>query len=115
MTFDRIYLTEVLEHFNFHPLITLRKIRDHLSENGKLYLSTPDAAEWGRVDKYYTAISDIPLPDKSMQIIDDHIYQYNKDELLLLLNEAGFSVDKFDYSPGVGLQHFNIVARRRSI
>jgi predicted SAM-dependent methyltransferase len=46
-------MTEVLEHLNFHPVPTLKKVYNLLSENGALYLSTPDAYEWGKVNKYY--------------------------------------------------------------
>jgi len=44
--YDIILLTEVLEHFNFQPTPTLKKIRDLLLPWGRLYLSTPDAATW---------------------------------------------------------------------
>lgn len=106
--FDVILFTEILEHLNFNPVPTLKKIRGLLSEKGKLYLSTPDAAKWGKVTKYYTKIDDIPPPQKGMPVVDDHVYQYNKDELLGIIEAAELKVYRFDYSPGVARRHFNL-------
>jgi SAM-dependent methyltransferase len=113
--FDVIIFTEVLEHLNFHPVPTLKKIRDLLSEDGKLYLSTPDASQWGRVIKYYLYLDKIPFPKKGFPIIDDHVYQYNKNELFHILDFAGLDTCRFDYSPGVASRHFNLtLVRSRS-
>ncbi len=106
--FDVITFTEVLEHLNFNPVPTLRKIRSLLTENGKLYLSTPDAAEWGKVTKYYADWNNMPLPNKSLPIVNDHVYQYTKEELFDALKAAGFNVERFGYSPGVVCRHFNL-------
>ena len=107
--FDIIIFTEILEHLNFNPKPTLRKIHDFLKTNGRLYLSTPDASEWGRITKYYKSLEEMPDPKKDVQIIDDHIYQYKKEELLRVMDNAGFKIIKFAYSPGVVDRHFNLV------
>jgi len=99
--FDIIIFTEILEHLNFHPTITLKKIRNLLTDDGVLYLSTPDAARWGRVTKYYASLDLIPPPNRDMPIVDDHVYQYNKTELINVISDAGFKIDKFAYSPGI--------------
>jgi SAM-dependent methyltransferase len=107
--FDVIILTEILEHFNFNPVPTLKKIGALLAEGGKLYLSTPDASEWGRVTKYYSAVGEMPYPRRDLPMFDAHIYQYNKEELLSVLGAAGFKVDRFGYSPGYKAgRHFNL-------
>jgi len=117
--FDIIILTEVLEHLNFHPVPTLKKICNLLSEQGKLYLSTPDGGwfQWGRITEYYSTINDMPLPKKGLQptnTICDHVYQYTKRELLDILDEAGLRVQRFDYSPGhMGYRHFNLVLAKK--
>jgi SAM-dependent methyltransferase len=108
LTFDLIVFTEVLEHFNFHPLPTLLKIRDLLTDDGRLYLSTPDAAEWGRVTKYYARLEDIPFPLAGAPLVDDHVYQYNKEELLGLIHQAGFRVVRQAFAPGTCGRHFNL-------
>jgi len=108
-SFDVILLTEVLEHFNFHPVPTLKKIAGLLSPGGRLYLSTPDSAEWGRQKKYYKKVDDIPKPGAGqMQFIDDHIYHYNKREIMKVVDDSGLRVIRFDYAPGVAERHFNM-------
>jgi SAM-dependent methyltransferase len=109
--FDVIVMTEVLEHFNFDPLPTLRKIHNALAPNGVFFLTTPDAAAWGRQTKYYKRFRDLPPADVSKPFIDDHIWIYNKTELLDLLQKAGFRVTRFAYS-GVGHRHFNLALSR---
>jgi SAM-dependent methyltransferase len=112
--FDLIILTEVLEHLNFNPVPTLKKIRQLLCENGKLYLSTPDASQWGRVTKYYSSLSEMPPPKKGQAPIDDHVYQYTKKELFSVLASAGFNIDRFGYSPGFEFRHFNLTLSKSS-
>lgn len=102
--FDTIIFTEIIEHLNYHPLSTLKKIREALSKDGSLYLSTPDASQWGRISTYYKTMSDMPYPssDKISSVyVEEHVYQYGEDELVELVKSAGFKIDKFDYSRGV--------------
>jgi SAM-dependent methyltransferase len=110
-TFDVILMTEVLEHFNFAPLPTLKKIRGALAPEGVFFLSTPDAAEWGRQTKYYSRLKDLPAADPSKPFVDDHIWVYERKELLRLVTDAGFRVVRFAYAPGVGHRHFNLELR----
>jgi 2-polyprenyl-3-methyl-5-hydroxy-6-metoxy-1,4-benzoquinol methylase len=112
--FDVIIMTEVLEHFNFQPVPTLRKIRDALAPEGLFFLSTPDAKEWGRTQKYYKRLQDIPMPSRGKAIVDDHVWQYSEQELRQVLKDAGFSVVRWDYAPGTGFRHFNVVLKRAS-
>jgi len=116
LKFDVIILTEVLEHFNFFSVPTLKKIHSLLSDNGHLYLSTPDAFQWGKNTKYYDSLAVIPSPNKpeKKSLIDDHVWHFNKNELLYVLDEAGFEVKKFDYSPGVVSRHFNLSLVKKS-
>jgi SAM-dependent methyltransferase len=111
--FDIIILTEVLEHFNFHPLPTLKKIRSLLSENGKLYLSTPDASQWGRIKQHYSRLDEMPIPKRGLPIVDAHVYHYDKNELIRLFDDALLKVCRFDYSPGGGARHFNVMLMRK--
>lgn len=113
ITFDTIIFTEVLEHFNFHPVPTFKKIHELLNENGRLYISTPDASQWGKDKNYYPSYTKMPYPKKGVSIVDDHIYLFEKQELIDILEEAGFKIEKFDYAPGViGQRHFNVMATK---
>jgi len=79
--FDAIIFTEVLEHLNFHPLSTLKKLGNLINDSGAIYLSTPDSKFWGRVTKYYSHYEDMPHSEdlEDALFIDDHIYQYSLD------------------------------------
>lgn len=114
-SFDTILFTEVLEHLNFNPIPTLRKIVKVLKKDGLLYITTPDAEEWGKITTFYNNPKVMPFPNKRKKIIDAHIYQYNKKELFSLLKETGLEVVKFDYSPGYKYsgRHFCLVCKRK--
>lgn len=114
--FDLIILTEVLEHFWFHPLPTLKKIKSLLNTSGRLYLSTPDAAQWGCLENY-TTFSDMPPPntidqrdlkDCAKNFGIDHVYHFDKNELLQVVHAAGFDVARCAYSPGFIHRHLNL-------
>ncbi len=111
--FDTILFTEVLEHLNFHPVATLQKLRDALAPDGRLYLTTPDAAEWGRVTRYFPALDRIPAAHPGAAVIDDHVWQYSRDELFDLVRAAGLTVERFELAPGLPNRHFNVVLGRR--
>jgi SAM-dependent methyltransferase len=108
--FDVVVFTEVLEHFNFQPQPTLAKIHDAMNPGAVLFLSTPDARDWGRETRYYKHLSDLPMPNRSIPIRDAHIWIYDKHELLSLLEATGFQISQCDYAPGGGNRHFNIRA-----
>ncbi len=111
--FDLIIMTEVLEHFNFQPVPTLRKIRDALAPGGLFLLSTPNQDKWGKTTKYYQRLQDVPPVDRSRKIVDDHIWQYEEQELRDVLAEAGLAILKFDYSTTEDRRHFNVMATRK--
>ena len=111
--FDIVILTEVLEHFNFQPLPTLRKIHDALAAGGTLFLSTPDARDWGRLLTFYHSLAELPMPDPSHQVHDAHIWIYSQDEVTTLLDQAGFRIVRLEYAPGNGNRHLNVLAVRR--
>lgn len=106
--FDVIILTEVLEHFNFHPVSTLRRIRESLKIDGNLYMSTPDAAEWGREENRFQSYEDMPSADETLPLHDGHIYIYDEEELLAIAEEAGLVVERLDYAPGIAGRHLNL-------
>jgi SAM-dependent methyltransferase len=111
--FDVIIMTEVLEHFNFHPVPTLRKIWNVLADGGSFFLSTPDSdAGWGRNYTYYDKLSDIPPPDPAADWINAHVWHYNREELVQVLNEAGFEIKRLDHSQSGGGGHFNVWASK---
>lgn len=104
--FDLLLFTETIEHLNFHPMLILKRLRRMLSRDGVMILTTPDAAQWGRVTKYYPSLSAIPLySGQAAEWIDDHIWQYTREEVEKIILDAGFNIVKFAYAPGVKGRH----------
>ncbi|HVF65745.1 MAG TPA: polysaccharide pyruvyl transferase family protein [Casimicrobiaceae bacterium] len=104
--FDLVLFTEILEHLNFHPLSTLRRLREHVAEKGHLILTTPDAEEWGRVTNFYPALDAIPpFTGQDAAWFDGHVWQYTKEEVDAVLTDAGFSTLAFAFAPGVAGRH----------
>ncbi|MDR1044597.1 MAG: methyltransferase domain-containing protein, partial [Candidatus Adiutrix sp.] len=109
--FDVVILTEVLEHFNFHPVPTLKRIRDVMKDNAVLYLTTPNAAVVGKITTHYNHLKDIPMPNNNTCIHDEHIWQYNIDELVSVINASGLMVTNIDTSNDG--QQFNLAIMKR--
>ena len=112
--FDLILFTEVLEHLNFRAAPTLRKLAGRLAPGGLIYLTTPDAAEWGRTTKYYARYDELPEPREELRgrVVDDHVWQFDEAELMRVLEEAGLSVLRRAYAPGQSRRHFNLTLTR---
>jgi cyclopropane fatty-acyl-phospholipid synthase-like methyltransferase len=110
--YDRILLTEVLEHLYYNPVPTLYNLKSMLKEKGKLFLSTPDMVEWGFIGKYYNHVGEMPNPNDcekpEFSAIDEHIYQYNYGECNRIIAESGFKPNKFSYCKlGSRARHLN--------
>lgn len=104
--FDLVIFTEVIEHLNFHPASTLNKIKRLMHKDSRLLISTPDALEWGRTTKYYSTLDEIPpFAEQNSKWVDDHIWQYTKEELDEIFIKNGFIIEKFTYAPGVSARH----------
>jgi 2-polyprenyl-3-methyl-5-hydroxy-6-metoxy-1,4-benzoquinol methylase len=108
--FDIIVFTEILEHLNFHPLSTLKKLHGLLKPDGVLYVSTPNAVYWGKCP-FYNSYHDMPKADQpeGVPIRDDHIYQFNEAELMEIFTGAGFSVEILSDA-----QHFQLALTKAS-
>jgi SAM-dependent methyltransferase len=115
--FDAVVLTEVIEHWNFQPVPTLRKVAAALRPGGALILSTPDAdSAWGRTTKHYPDLAALPQPGQAVgqaeAWIDDHVWQYSRAELVGVLEEAGFAVEWAGHSERSTYTHCCVLARR---
>ena len=81
-TFDLVILTEVLEHFNINCIPTLSKIVFCLSDDGYLFLTTPNSDHWGKINFEHWS----ELPSTFEEYIDGHIYQFNIEEIKEIAN-----------------------------
>jgi SAM-dependent methyltransferase len=112
-TFEIVTFTEVIEHLFYHPRVALKHIATALAPHGRLYLSTPDAREWGRVTRFYASPAVMPMPgDPLNPALGGHVYQYTMDELLEIVTEAGFVVERQGYSLGGANRHLNLTLRK---
>lgn len=93
--FDVVIMTEVLEHLNFHPLPTLKKVAAAMANKGLLFLSTPDARSWPPAKR---TLAEMPYADARAADYEwedrGHVCQYTADQLHTLLNDAGFVVER---------------------
>lgn len=99
--FDVILLGEVLEHFNFSPLIPLRKIRKALKKGGRLILTTPNALRLVNLFKllagynlypHLMAYYQEPIWYKGKSFYYRHNRLYTMKELRQLISQSGFKI-----------------------
>jgi 2-polyprenyl-3-methyl-5-hydroxy-6-metoxy-1,4-benzoquinol methylase len=81
--FDIAIVGDVIEHVENQGLL-LGNIREHLHENGRLILTTPNAKWWTVLYK--------PHPE--------HVLWHDRYTLKLVLERSGFTVDSIGYYPG---------------
>lgn len=109
--FDRIIFTEVLEHLRCCPVKVLNKLRQSLSNEGVIYLSTPDACTWGFNYEFYNHMWQMPMDCDYVTedpIEDDkHRYHYTLSELLFLFEKAKLRVHCYHKSKGEWGDHWN--------
>ncbi len=111
--FDYIIFTEILEHLNFNPVDTFKKLNDLLIPTGVIFLSTPNALIAGTLGKYQTW-KDMPTYSKEAAVIDAHIHHYTLSEISEICRLAGFKIDKCEASDEP-LQHLNLqISKNRS-
>lgn len=107
--FDIIIMTEVIEHLNFQARPTLERLAATLTPGGRIYMSAPDAAEWGPNHERYHRYADLPEPSEGLRstVVDDHIWHFTEEELRAVIDAAGLDVVRFAHSPGVEARHLN--------
>ncbi len=111
--YDLVIFTEVLEHLNFYPVSTLKKLRAMMSDDGFLILTTPDAEEWGRVLDFYPSLQSIPVFNgQNSAWFDGHIWQYTHEEAVSVMEAAGLRIVDWAYSKGVAARHLCYLLKR---
>jgi 2-polyprenyl-3-methyl-5-hydroxy-6-metoxy-1,4-benzoquinol methylase len=106
-TFDVVILTEVLEHFNYNPLVPLKEIRRVLKPGGRLFLTTPNI---GSVFSIYTLLVGDSIFGNLNQVLgrgwqkqyaehqvfrDMHFRYYTIKDVKQLMEMAGLSIVKY--------------------
>ncbi|MFZ0892636.1 MAG: class I SAM-dependent methyltransferase [Thermoplasmata archaeon] len=112
--FDIVLFVEVLEHLLVNPLLLFREIYDHLTPDGRLFLTTPNQARLGNRLRLVRGRS---IKERGRFPTDGtggygHVMEYTADELRTLLTSESFlrersCVVQHDPSPAPSaLQHF---------
>ena len=101
--YDLLIMTEVIEHFTTNPLQVLHKIRRWMIDKAILCISTPDYTPIC----IYNSADEIPeYKAESQFYYPGHTYQYRKEELDRMFEEAGLRTVLYKKS---GFGHHNYV------
>jgi 2-polyprenyl-3-methyl-5-hydroxy-6-metoxy-1,4-benzoquinol methylase len=74
--FDAAILTETIEHFNYHPLQTLQRIRVRMNDGSALFVSTPASPSGAFGIKDHNALPHaklIPRDGPQPEYVDGHV------------------------------------------
>lgn len=98
--YDMIVLTDVFEHFALNPIENLEQLKEHLSRDGMIVLTTPNA---GHIHTY-ESWRDMPFKngmtrERYGNLTDAmHAYQYDYAEMEEIINESGLSIKEYRIS-----------------
>ncbi|WNL45545.1 class I SAM-dependent methyltransferase [Dyella sp. BiH032] len=104
--FDIILFCEVIEHLVGDPLGALLRIKKKLTPGGLLILSTPNVNRLENIAKMMAG-QNIYDPISGYGVYGRHNREYNKHELFLMLDHAGFDLEVI-FSSDVHENHSNI-------
>jgi SAM-dependent methyltransferase len=103
--FDAVILCEVIEHFNFNPLPSLKEINRVLKPGGILYIGTPNMASIkNRIDLLRGRSIRNPVGEffeqldrKYNKIVSLHWREYTLSELVEMIERVGFEISQQYY------------------
>ena len=104
-SFDVVMMCEIIEHLLMDPLRVLREIKRVLKPDGNLILTTPNVCRLENVARMLSG-ANIYDPYSGYGPYGRHNREYNKHELHMLLEHAGFHIDRM-FSADV---HGNVAA-----
>jgi 2-polyprenyl-3-methyl-5-hydroxy-6-metoxy-1,4-benzoquinol methylase len=99
-SYDLIIFGEVFEHLRIAPLRALQILHTSLKPNGRLILTTPNFAHLANVIKLAMGrniVQALPEDDSGLTHVTDalvHIREYTLAEVKVLLQKAGFTVER---------------------
>ena len=103
-SFDCVLCTEVIEHMQ-NPYLLLREIRRVLKTNGRLILSTPNAASMNKIfeilngdSTYGQSIIFWFEPREEYMTRERHVREYTLNELKYMLRKHNFKIQKIYFS-----------------
>jgi SAM-dependent methyltransferase len=90
--FDLVMFCEIIEHLQTDPVAVLRQIKRILKPSGHLILTTPNVARLENVCRMIAG-ENIYDPYSGYGAYGRHNREYNRHELVLLLDHCGFDID----------------------
>ncbi|HDP70489.1 MAG TPA: class I SAM-dependent methyltransferase [Actinobacteria bacterium] len=96
--FDVILFADVLEHLK-QPLQTVKNLSKYLTKTGTLIISVPNIANWSVRLKLLLGRFD--YQDEGGILDTNHLRFFTLKSLKIFVNEAGFTIDRIDVTPGV--------------
>ncbi|MCP2727771.1 methyltransferase domain-containing protein [Limnofasciculus baicalensis] len=90
--FDVVLFCEIVEHLLMNPVAVLKEIKRILKPDGVLVLTTPNVSRLENVSKMIAGVN-IYDPYSGYGPYGRHNREYNKQELFLLLDYLGFTID----------------------
>lgn len=104
--FDIVLFCEVIEHLAGDPLGALLRIKNKLRTGGTLILSTPNVNRLENIAKMMAG-QNMYDPISGYGVYGRHNREYNKHELFLMLDHAGFDLEVM-FSSDVHENHSNM-------
>lgn len=107
--YDIIVCAQVMEHFIYNPVNSMKKLRNLLTDNGYLFVSVPQEIVHHNVDSY----REMPYPDDLSEeqrnrrmVINNfgHFHEYSYDEAISVFTDSGF--DCIGYKWASPIHHF---------
>jgi SAM-dependent methyltransferase len=91
--FDVVLFCEIIEHLLLDPIAVLKEVKRVLKPKGVLVLTTPNVSRLENVSCMVAGVN-IYDPYSGYGPYGRHNREYNKHELYLLLNYAGFTIEQ---------------------
>lgn len=109
--YDIIFMSQVMEHFFFNPVGTIRKLMTHLKEDGVMFISVPDITynnpknvESYKEIPFYEDLSVREAVRRTMINSFTHYHEYSYEEALEVFDECGLQC--VDSHTNLPIHHF---------
>lgn len=99
--FDVILLCEVIEHLLVNPHKVIRFLLRHLTDDGQLYITTPNIFQHSYVTAFKNKVNPLALYPEEYSLNDSphfHLREYGMGELLNICENCGASIEAFYFS-----------------
>lgn len=107
-----IIMSDILQTLAVSPVSVIKNVSKYASKDTCLYLSVPDDPKAGRIFKFVTGPSELPVNTELQHATDEVIWNYSKDEITSVLVAAGWRPIRFGYTMSGNVQYLNVASMR---